>query len=74
MLAATDPRIMQIEIKLPLDKTTTATFFYFIALKPTVFDSAGHIVSAEIWPIQCGPPRKPKPGAAADDMSGVDVS
>ncbi len=72
VLAAGDPRVMQIDIKLPTQAGPSA-IFYFAALKPVSRDAQGRIVQAELWPIQCGPPPPPKPAAAGReaDQGGI---
>jgi hypothetical protein len=65
VLAAGDPRIMQIHFVLPLDPAIKAAFYYFIALKPIAHDADGRITDAEVWLVQCGPP--PPPNANASD-------
>jgi hypothetical protein len=67
ILAAGDPRVMQIDVKLPAGVQGPPALFYFAALKPTARDTDGRVVQAEIWPIQCGPPPPPKPAAANGD-------
>jgi hypothetical protein len=67
VLAAGDPRVMQIDMKLPKEVGGPPELFYFAALKPAAPDASGRIVQAEIWPIQCGPPPPPKPASASGD-------
>jgi hypothetical protein len=66
VLAAGDPRVMQIHFVLPIDPAIKAAFFYFIALKPIAHDADGRITDAQVWLIQYGPP--PPPSA---DSSGA---
>ncbi len=73
VLAAGDPRVMQVEIKLTLVKDAPATtFFYYVALTPTAFDHDGRIVAAQLWPIQCGPP-PPQPKTTDQDTDPSDM-
>jgi hypothetical protein len=65
VLAAGDPRILQIHFVLPIDPAIKAAFYYFIALRPIAHDADGRITDAEAWLVQCGPP--PPPSA---DSSG----
>jgi len=61
ILAAGDPRVLQIDMELPLDPAAKTRLFVFAALKPTTHDADGRITGAEIWFVQCGPPPPPKP-------------
>jgi hypothetical protein len=73
VLAAGDPRVMQVEIKLVLVKDAPATtFFYYVALTPTAFDQDGRIVAAQLWPIQCGPP-PPQPKTTDQNTDPADM-
>jgi hypothetical protein len=67
VLAAGDPRVMQINVKLPPEVGGPSALFYFAALKPVARDTDGRIVQAEVWPIQCGPPPPVKPASAGAD-------
>jgi hypothetical protein len=67
VLAAGDPRVMQIGMKLPPEMAGPSALFYFAALKPVARDADGRIVQAEVWPIQCGPPPPAKPASASGD-------
>jgi hypothetical protein len=72
VLAAGDPRIMQIHFVLPLDPAIKAAFFYFVALKPTAHDADGRITAAEAWLIQCGPPPPPSVDSSGKpDQGGI---
>lgn len=67
VLAAGDPRVMQINFKLPPEAGVGSALYYFVAIKPAAPDARGRIVQAEIWPIQCGPPPPAKPASAGAD-------
>ncbi len=60
VLAAGDPRVMQVDLHIPEAGLGQLGFFYFVAVKPTRFDDDGRITAAQIWPIQCGPPPPPQ--------------
>jgi hypothetical protein len=70
VLAAGDPRVMQIHFVLPIDPAIKAAFFYFIALKPTAHDADGRITAAEAWLIQCGPPPPPSVDSSGKPNQG----
>ncbi len=57
LLAAGDPRVMQLEVKPDADKPFV---WFFAGLKPLKTDRQGRIVEARTWLVQCGPP-PPKP-------------
>jgi hypothetical protein len=69
VLAAGDPRVMQVDMRVP--ELGKLGVFYFVAIHPTAFDADGRITAAEAWPVQCGPPHPPQttPTAANDDLS-----
>jgi hypothetical protein len=67
LLAAGDPRVMQVEVKPPAQAGGPPVLFFFAALKPVARDSDGRITQAEVWAIQCGPPPPPKPAASSTD-------
>jgi hypothetical protein len=60
VLAAGDPRVMQVDLHIPEAGLGQLGFFYFVAVKPTRFDDDGRITAAQLWPIQCGPPPPPQ--------------
>jgi hypothetical protein len=60
VLAAGDPRILQIDLHIPEAGLGELGFFYFVAVNPTRFDDAGRITAAQLWPVQCGPPPPPQ--------------
>jgi hypothetical protein len=60
VLAAGDPRVMQVDLHIPEAGLGQLGFFYFVAVKPTRFDDDGRIIAAQLWPIQCGPPPPPQ--------------
>ena len=74
ILAAGDPRVLQIDMELPLDPAAKTRFFYFVALRPTARDADGRIVAAEMWPIQCGPPPPPKPASSSGEVDQGNVT
>ena len=71
VLAAGDPRVMQIHFVLPIDPAIKAAFFYFIALRPIAHDADGRIIDAEVWLVQCGPPPPPSGKGAAADQGAI---
>jgi hypothetical protein len=73
LLAAGDPRVMQVNVKPPAQAGGPPSLFFFAALKPVARDPDGRITQAEVWAIQCGPPPPPKPAASADatDQGGI---
>ena len=54
VLVAGDPRVMQVDMRMP--ELGKLGVFYFVALHPTAFDTDGRITAAQAWPVQCGPP------------------
>jgi hypothetical protein len=73
VLAAGDPRVLQVGVELPLDPAAKTRLFFFAALRPTAHDADGRITGAEIWFVQCGPPPPPKPTATGGgtDTGGI---
>jgi hypothetical protein len=71
VLAAGDPRVLQVDLHIREAGLGELGFFYFVAVKPTRFDADGRITAAQLWPIQCGPPPPPQatPNANGSDMS-----
>lgn len=67
ILAAGDPRVLQLEVSFAVDpKQPPKTLFYYVGLKPTGYDADGRITAAEVWAIQCGPP--PPPAKQGDQI------
>jgi hypothetical protein len=66
VLAAGDPRVMQVDLHIPEAGLGQLGFFYFVAVKPTRFDDDGRITAAQMWPIQCGPPPPPQTSQTAN--------
>jgi hypothetical protein len=66
VLAAGDPRVMQVDLHIPEAGLGQLGFFYFVAVKPTRFDDDGRITAAQLWPIQCGPPPPPQTTQSAN--------
>jgi hypothetical protein len=62
VLAAGDPRVMQIELQ---EKADGPRLFMYIAVKPVKRDAEGRIVEYTGWIVQCGPP-PPKDTKRAD--------
>jgi hypothetical protein len=71
VLAAGDPRVMQVDLHIPEAGLGQLGFFYFVAVKPTRFDDDGRITAAQLWPIQCGPPPPPQ---TTQSTNGNDVT
>lgn len=80
VLAAGDPRVMQIDID---DPDTKAKLYIYLGVKPRSHDDKGRITAYSGWVVQCGPPPpkdakrangqprygslKPTPGMIMDD-------
>jgi hypothetical protein len=60
VLAAGDPRVMQLEVRPDTDKPLV---WLFAGLKPLKTDAQGRITEARTWMVLCGPPPPPKPDA-----------
>jgi hypothetical protein len=71
VLAAGDPRVLQVDLHIPEAGLGELGFFYFVAVKPTRFDDDGRITAAQLWPIQCGPPPPPQ---TTQNANGTDMS
>jgi len=55
VLAATDPRILQIRM-VDEDKKPVRTVFFYVGMDPRKFDAQGRIIEYAAWLVQCGPP------------------
>jgi hypothetical protein len=72
VLAAGDPRIMQIDFTSPeAEGDDPSPLFVYMAVVPKAWDEAGRITASQSWSIACGPPPlnakgKPDPLAVTD--------
>jgi hypothetical protein len=66
LLAAGDPRVMQLEVKPDTDKPFV---WFFAGLKPLKSDRQGRIVEARTWMVLCGPPPPKPPEKPADEAA-----
>jgi hypothetical protein len=71
VLAAGDPRVMQVDMKLPDAPLGKFGVFYFVAVHPTAFGADGRITAAEMWIVQCGPPPPPQTSKDSDMTKGM---
>ncbi|HYE47729.1 MAG TPA: hypothetical protein VEA44_18320 [Caulobacter sp.] len=62
VLAAGDPRVMQVELQ---EKADTPKLYFYVGVKPLKTDVQGRIVEYSGWIVQCGPP-PPKDAKRAD--------
>jgi hypothetical protein len=62
IMASGDPRVFQIHMTGAMASSLPMPQLYVYAgLKPTKLDDLGHVIAAESWPVQCGPPPPDKP-------------
>ncbi len=62
VLAAGDPRVLQLEMK----EEDMKLMYFFAGLQPLKSDDRGRIIEARTWMVQCGPPPPPRPEGAPE--------
>lgn len=70
MLAAGEPRIMQVHLMPGADDPLMPSAYLYAGLEATRRDDQGRIVAARAWIVMCGPPRPTDDAAAAKGSSG----
>lgn len=53
ILAAGDPRVMQIEL---IEPDSKVTLYFYTGVEPLKVDDKGRITAFKAWMVQCGPP------------------
>jgi hypothetical protein len=71
VLAAGEPRIMQLHVTSGADDPLMPSAYFYAGLEATKRDDQGRIVAARAWIVVCGPPRPPDAAVAkgAGDQS-----
>ena len=82
VLAAGDPRVLQIQVDMAMSVSAEASgggaaetssssaqtkAYGYAGVRPTKFDDQGRIVAFTLWPAQCGPP--PPKNAKGEDVA-----
>lgn len=60
ILAAGDPRVLQLQTEVGGDINMESSPYLYLGVRPTKTDSDGRITEFSLWPVLCGPP---PPGA-----------